>query len=264
MDTPKIPATVSILTRNNGGTIGRALESVKDFAEIIVADGGSTDDTLDIARTYGARVIAQNTLFHDSDGRLKDWSGVRNECLEAASYPWHFFIDSDEYASQELIAEIRDIIQTEDPAAYWVPRTYVLNSVVVERSLGYPNQQMRFFHEDVVTKFRKPVHERIELEPDVEVSMLRSAIYVPVESNLAAARAKMNRYIDLELARQAPVTWATAFRMLKNALKVCARYLLRVPRMLLGRGVRLPLARDLLPAEYELRLAFRAFKRTRV
>jgi len=59
----KIPASVGILTLNSGKTLRRALNSLTDFAEIIVCDGNSTDDTLEIAREYGAKIIRQ----YDSD-----------------------------------------------------------------------------------------------------------------------------------------------------------------------------------------------------
>ena len=41
----RIPCTVGIITHNNEATIERALESVKEFAEIIVCDGASTEKT---------------------------------------------------------------------------------------------------------------------------------------------------------------------------------------------------------------------------
>ncbi|MBU6323773.1 glycosyltransferase, partial [Patescibacteria group bacterium] len=95
----KIPCSVEIVTRNSGATLRRALESVKDFAEVLVVDGGSTDDTLAIAHEYGAKIILQDPAFLDGEGRIADFSGVRNQGLAAAREPWFFFLDSDEEAS---------------------------------------------------------------------------------------------------------------------------------------------------------------------
>ena len=84
----KIPATVTVLTRNSGKTLERALASVRDFDEIIVCDGGSTDETLEIAHKHGARVIAQDGQFHDAKGKIYDYAGVRNQTLHAARHNW--------------------------------------------------------------------------------------------------------------------------------------------------------------------------------
>ena len=52
MDDTKLPCTVAILTFNSGKSLKRALESVKDFEDILICDGGSTDDTVEIARAF--------------------------------------------------------------------------------------------------------------------------------------------------------------------------------------------------------------------
>ena len=65
-----IHATVGILTFNSAQTLERALESVKDLAEIIICDGGSTDATREIALKYGARIIDQDKKFKNPNGSL--------------------------------------------------------------------------------------------------------------------------------------------------------------------------------------------------
>lgn len=57
--TNKIPCSVQILIRNNEKTLERALDSVKDFAEIIVFDGNSRDQTLEIAKRYNCKIYRQ-------------------------------------------------------------------------------------------------------------------------------------------------------------------------------------------------------------
>lgn len=76
-NTPGI--SIVIATYNSTRTIGRCLASIraqnypKEKIEIIVADGGSTDETLRIAKSYGARVYAidpdkQNAEYNKSIG----------------------------------------------------------------------------------------------------------------------------------------------------------------------------------------------------
>src|SRR3989344_7446677 len=110
-ETEKIPCTVAVLTHNSAQTLARALESAKDFAELIVCDGASTDRTLDIARAYGARIIPQDTAFQDREGRISDFGAVRNQTLKASTQDWFFFLDSDEVLTSELVAEISSLIR---------------------------------------------------------------------------------------------------------------------------------------------------------
>lgn len=80
-------------TYNSGNTIYRALQSVRlqtmpvDLVEIIIADGGSTDNTLDIAAGFGCRIIS-NERVQPEFGKLVG--------LNAAKGRYAVFLDSDE------------------------------------------------------------------------------------------------------------------------------------------------------------------------
>lgn len=162
----KIPCSVGILTRNSAVTLRRALESVRDFDDIIVCDGGSTDDTLAIAESFGAMVIQQDPSFQKEDGTLKDYAGVRNQCLDTARHPWFLYIDSDECATAELVSDIRNIVTTNVPEhlIYQISPRIVLDGRVIEHSSNYPGWQKRFFNVTTGARFRKAVHERIQYD----------------------------------------------------------------------------------------------------
>ena len=162
-----IPCTVGILTFNSGQTLRRALESVKDFAEIIICDGGSTDDTLAIAAAYGCTILSQDRKYQNEDGRLSDYAGVRNQCIDAAHYDWFFYIDSDECATPELCASIRATVIATEPEflIYNIsPRIVLDERRVIEHSSNYPGWQKRFFNLTTGARFRKAIHERIEYD----------------------------------------------------------------------------------------------------
>lgn len=162
----RIPCSVGILTRNSAGTLQRALDSVREFDDVIVCDGGSTDDTRAIAEAFGARIIEQDRSFQKEDGTLKDYAGVRNQCIDAARHEWFFYIDSDECAMPALVSEIRHITESTTPThmIYHVSPRIVLDGRMIEHSSNYPGWQKRFFNITTRARFRKSVHERIQYD----------------------------------------------------------------------------------------------------
>ena len=177
-----IPASVGILTFNSAGTLRRALESVRDFDDIVVCDGGSSDGTLDIARAEGARVVVQDAQFKNPDGSLKDYSGPRNQCVAAAKHDWFLYIDSDETISDGLREDVRRIAATpaqkDAPLVYRVPIGIIMDGRYVEHSSNYPGYQHRFFSKLSGARFVRPVHERIVFPTGTAVGTLGHPWYV--------------------------------------------------------------------------------------
>jgi glycosyltransferase involved in cell wall biosynthesis len=261
---PKAPLSIAILTRNSASTLPRALGSVINLGEVIVLDGGSTDGTGEIARTFGARVILQDKKFLNPDGRLKDFSGVRNQCIAASANDWILFLDSDEYVSSSLVEEIRSLVKDDVMAAvYWVPRKYVHQGKIIERSIAYPNRQMRFFNRKAVYGFRKPVHERLEFPDSTSVKILKSAILVPAELAKAARIEKMRRYIALDLDRVSPITFPIFYRTTLGTTKTILLYSFRFLKLLAPpyEGTRMPFALDFEAVFYQVMLTVSAFGR---
>jgi len=242
----KIPCTVGILTRNSAAALPRALESVKDFAEIIICDSSSTDETRAIAQRYGARVIEQDKKFLDSEGYIQDFSGVRNQALAAATHEWFFYLDSDEEASPALVTSIRRVAEEKKEGVFIVLRRYVLRGKEVTCSASYPNRSMRFFSKRSVLHFRKIVHERPELREGVVPEYLKGTLLVPVEEDRAKVRRRNDRYIALEVKRKGYVGFFKFLGYARFELRALAVYTLRfLHNLLFCRGVRLPLSMEL-------------------
>lgn len=238
----KIPCAVGILTFNSASTLRAALESARLFAEIIVSDGGSTDDTLPLARAYGAKIISQDPKFKGDDNNIIDFAGARNELLQSASHPWFFSLDSDELLTEELVSEIASTITSGHPAAaFSVPRRYVLSGETVKCAATYPTAQMRFFHRGAVTGFIKTIHEKVEPRPGAPVLTLQNFMLVPMNADPRFHRAKWKRYAELEAARRGRISfWGWLVSALENA-KISLLYLFRYFRNLIFcRGKRLP------------------------
>lgn len=239
----KIKCSVEILTLNSASTIARCLESVKDFDDIIVLDGGSTDGTREIAARFGARILNQRDTQAENQA-ITDFAAVRNRGLAYARHEWFMYIDSDEYLSPEAAQEIRGIVQSAQPEAYvwWQPRKYVLDGRIIECATTYPNRQIRFFHRRFVEGFVKPIHERILVNPGVEAALLRHCEYVPLGS-LASLKARWERYRDMEIALAAQMPLTKIIPVIFRQIALFMLYTLRYARIIFFcRGPRLPLS----------------------
>lgn len=95
--------SVSMIVRNERSCIAKALNSVSDADEIIVCDTGSTDDTVEISRNYGAKVF---TDYQWND----NFAEARNHSLDKCSGDWVLIIDADERLEPGGITKIRELL----------------------------------------------------------------------------------------------------------------------------------------------------------
>lgn len=181
----KIPCTVGLLAYNSEAHLARALESVKEFEEIIVADGGSTDSTRAIAESYGARVIDQSHPGHP----IIDFAKERNRTLEAASCPWFFYLDSDEIVSRELRDAIAAIADSDVPYdGYRVRYLKTTPNGLRQYRTFKEYYQLRLFKTSVGATFVRAVHERPELPASARIGVLEAPWYVPLEAEELSLR----------------------------------------------------------------------------
>lgn len=262
MEAHKIQCTVGILSFNSAGTLKETLESVRNFAEIIICDGGSTDETLSLARAFGARVVVQAPEFKGEGNKIADFSGVRNQMLAVASNPWFFYLDSDELMTPALEFEIARLISSGHPAAaFWVPRRYVLNGIIIDCAATYPTRQIRFFHRDAVNSFIKTIHERIEMKSGAAVLRLSNFMQVPIDPNPSFHRAKWNHYIELEAVRRGRISLLGWLMVCAENFKISSLYLFRYfLNIFLCRGKRLPWRLEWERHVYHINICWRFWK----
>jgi glycosyltransferase involved in cell wall biosynthesis len=238
-----IPCTVSILTFNRAKTLRKTLESVKRFQEIIVCDGGSSDGALDVAREYNCKIIHQDNKYKFPNNKISDFSGVRNQCIEAATYDWFLYVDSDEILSDELVEEIADIVTKDrrEFGAYKTLRKYILETgEMVERASTYPNYQIRFFNLKYVNGFVKRVHERIDVKEDCRVGVLEKAQYVPLET-IDSLRMKWDGYNEMQVAGIRRRNAKYFFRKIKSkVIKIFKRIAKYVYTLIFKKGKMMP------------------------
>ncbi len=100
----RVPGTLSVcmIVKNESAFLGRCLQSVKEAAdEIVVVDTGSSDSTVDIAKSFGAIVV--ETKWQN------DFAQARNISLQHASYQWILWLDADDVVPRESISGLMEL-----------------------------------------------------------------------------------------------------------------------------------------------------------
>lgn len=96
-----------MIVKNEEGFLPNCLQSIKNAVdEIIIVDTGSTDNTIAIAKSFGAKVY--NHPWNDS------FSEARNYCLQYASGDWVLQIDADEELEKADIANLHHAINNSE------------------------------------------------------------------------------------------------------------------------------------------------------
>lgn len=254
MVSDRIPASVGILTLNSRESLPRALESVRDFADLYVCDGNSTDGTQTIAHTHGARVVKQ----FDTDApeqKITDFGAARTQCLNAAQYDWYLRLDSDEYLSSEAVEEMRSIVSDPHPPyrVYKIPRKYVWQGKVIDDTITYPNRQIRFFKRSATLGYTKITHERIVVRDGERVGLLRGTMLVPLPSDYSEFDGgRLQRALDWDRRYyEASMTWRSWLWALLHTGATLALFSLRMIRVrLISRGNKLPIWHELWRFKY--------------
>jgi len=160
----KISAT--IITCNEEENIREACESLAWADEIIVVDSGSTDKTIEIAESLGARVIR------------RQWAGFSDQkqfAAEQAVHDWIFSLDADERVSEELRAAISDLRKNSDKEVadgYRVARRSYYQGRWIRGGGWYPDWQLRLYKKARGHWGPRLIHESVKMDSDARVGKL--------------------------------------------------------------------------------------------
>lgn len=136
------PLSVIVPCKNESRNIGACIESFYSIAdEIIIADSGSTDDTLKIAATYDkVRIIERD---YRTSGDFKNWA------IPQAAHTWVLIVDADERIKDDLADEIVSEL-TAGPKydGYWIFRENYFLGHRLQYGDARRDGVIRFFHRD--------------------------------------------------------------------------------------------------------------------
>lgn len=132
--------TAIVLTKNEEDNIKNCILSIKDLCErIIVVDSGSTDKTVDIAKSLGAEVI-----YNDFHYYAQQWNwGMNNSQITSS---WLLRIDADEQFTPELNNEIQASIHScgEDVNGFVMSEWYFFMGKKLRHCSGNKRKLMLF------------------------------------------------------------------------------------------------------------------------
>lgn len=150
--------TVLIPCKNERNNIRACIESVRAFAdEILIADSGSTDDTLDIVRQMGGCRVIEREYVHSAN--FKNWA------IPQAAHPWVLIVDADERVTKKLAAEICGVLDAPpaDVDGYWIGRKNHFLGYHIAHCGWNSDDVLRLFRRDVARYRERWVHAEIEL-----------------------------------------------------------------------------------------------------
>lgn len=165
MEQPFISAI--LITKNEEENLPDCLRSIAFCSEIVVVDNGSTDDTVRIARTAGARVI-----------ETQDWPGFgvqKQRALDTATGDWVLSIDADERITPELAHEILDAVNKGAAGGFRIKRRSQFLGKWMRHGGWHPDRVLRLARRSSARFDPSPVHEKLLVEgivADLEHPML--------------------------------------------------------------------------------------------
>jgi glycosyltransferase involved in cell wall biosynthesis len=199
--------SVVIITFNEEANIGRTLASVQLLVadgkgEIIVVDSGSTDRTVEIAKSFGATVFVE---------QWKGFAAQKNSAIDKATGDWILSLDADEEVSADLAQHLFRAVRAEDHPFEWnvmglssghfrnipgglhrafsIPRMNFFLGRWIEHGGFYPDRKIRLF---ALGSARFDENRRVH----EDVTTNRQVIPLPVGAILHHSYPTLSDYID--------------------------------------------------------------------
>jgi len=184
--TNKPQLSVCILTHDEEENILECIRSASFAEEIVVIDDDSTDKTVEIAQSAGAKVYKRSLAG--------DFGAQKSFAVEKASCPWVFILDADERFTDELAREVALEVASEPLCCYAVRRSNRFVTGSASHGAMRPDLVVRLFPKEG-SFFQGRVHEKlVTAAPQKELKS--HLIHYPYK-NWESYINKFNRYTTL-------------------------------------------------------------------
>ena len=138
-----------VITKNAAGKLPECLKSLKFSDETIVVDGGSTDNTIVLARKAGAKVVEVGEI---------GFAAGRNVGAKAAKGEWLLYIDADERVSEFLKEEILGVVPHQI-SSYMIYRKNIILGKWLRHGGWWPDPVHRLIKKSALKEWRGELHE---------------------------------------------------------------------------------------------------------
>jgi glycosyltransferase involved in cell wall biosynthesis len=208
--------SVVIITFNEEANIGRTLASVQPLVaggegEIIVVDSGSTDRTVEIAKSFGAMVFVEE---------WKGYAAQKNSAIDKATGEWILSLDADEEVERDLATSVIHVSQDRPPypkpelleamgvpvrqmqesrattVGYWLQRRNLFLKRWIRHGGFWPDPKLRLFRRSSGRFEDRAVHEDVKLDGKTS-RLIGCAILHHSYPTLSDYIDHMNRYSSL-------------------------------------------------------------------
>jgi glycosyltransferase involved in cell wall biosynthesis len=159
-----MPLSVVIITKNEAHIIGKTLQSLLGITDdLIIVDSGSTDNTVEIGKSFGAKIIATR------------WDGYginKNKGIDAAKYSWILNLDADEAIDEELKAAIQQLELKDENTVYNFKFKNFFCNKWIRFGEWSGDKHIRLFNRNTVRWNNLAVHEGLTLSNDIKLVLL--------------------------------------------------------------------------------------------
>ena len=158
--------SVAMIVKNEAQDLANCLDTVKDWVdEIIILDSGSTDNTKEIALSYGVKFY-ENT----------EWPGFGKQRQLAQQYvtsDYVLWLDADEHVTPELQQAILSAVKNDrENTVYEITRVSEVFGREIRHSGWYPDYVVRLYRTNYAQYNDSLVHEKVEFPAGTKLEKL--------------------------------------------------------------------------------------------
>lgn len=186
-----VTISVAIATYNEAEFIGQCLDSVVSWVDqIIIVDGQSNDNTVNIAKKYPKVKIISTTnkpIFHIN----------KQMAIDACTSDWILQLDADEFVSSNLAQEIKNTINNLSllENGYWLNRSNFFLGKFLRKGGQYPDPTLRLYRRGLGKLPCKSVHEQALVQGST--GHLKHDLLHYADRSFKRYLIRHNRYTDL-------------------------------------------------------------------